>query len=172
MLLKFNNIQDLSDARYAAAALAEWIGFRVGGDSDLSAGAIQEIIGWCAGPRVVLEVLPGTPAERVAGLLDVLPVDGIECSPSGYDSLKAAFGDRIREWIITGEAAQEGVISHVDNLSAADQTICRINPANITAGEIESAMPWAISLDCYPSASTGIKDFSAWNDLMEGLNIL
>lgn len=172
MLLKFNNIQDLSDARYAAAALAEWIGFRVGGDSDLSAGAIQEIIGWCAGPRVVLEVLPGTPAERVAGLLDVLPVDGIECDPSGYDSLKAAFGDRIREWIVAGPGSEADVIGHTDGLTTADRTICRINPATTGAGEVESASPWAISLDCYPSESTGIKDYSAWSDLMEGLNIL
>ena len=51
MLIKFNNIKDLSDARYAAAAMAEWIGFSVG---ELPIQQVQEIIGWCAGPKITL----------------------------------------------------------------------------------------------------------------------
>ena len=62
MKIKFNHIQDLSDARYAAAAMAEWIGFTVG---DLPLSQVQEIIGWCAGPKLTLE-LPNRDLKAMA----------------------------------------------------------------------------------------------------------
>ena len=42
MLLKFNNVRDLADARYAAAMMAEWIGFTVGREDSLNPKEINE----------------------------------------------------------------------------------------------------------------------------------
>ena len=76
MKIKFNHIQDLSDARYAAAAMAEWIGFTVG---DLPLSQVQEIIGWCAGPKLTLELPNRDLKDMAISWCNILPVEAIEC---------------------------------------------------------------------------------------------
>lgn len=172
MLLKFNNIRDLSDARYAAAMMAEWIGFEVGGAQDLSPAEIQEIAAWCAGPKLVLEVQPGTDTALVSSLVDVLKADAIECEAADQPALGDALQGRIQEWIVRGNGGPATCWHHSAELLDGQKTICRIQTGAVTAADIEASGATAISLDCFPAASTGIKDFGDWNDLFEELGLL
>jgi len=172
MLLKFNNIRDLADARYAAAMMAEWIGFQVGGDEDLSATAIQEIIGWCAGPSVILEVLPGTSSERITGLLDVLPIDGLEAGQGDFEKLRAVFSERNLKWILKSDDDAGVGYYHTNSLVSEKNAICHVYPGLTSVQDIKDTEPSAISLDCFPSQSAGIKDFTVWNDFFDELELL
>lgn len=171
MLIKFNNIRDLADARYAASVMAEWIGFRIGGSEELSAAAIQEIIGWCSGPKVILELEPEVNHDKVQVLLDILPVDGLEVSAEHAQSWMNHFSGSDLEWIVRGAATAENCWTHrTDNIHGSRVINC-IKPEDSAFELIQSGHVEAISLDCFPSESTGIKDFSQWNDFFDRLDL-
>lgn len=172
MKIKFNNIRDLADARYAAAMMAEWIGFETGGEKDLSAAEIQEILGWCSGPTVVLEVKPGASHEKIAGLIELLPFAAIEAPASELELLKNRFGQHIKEWIAVGDGLNTKDLLHSNRLQSAERVICRIEPESTQVAEVEANQPFAISLDCFESVSTGIKDFDVWNQFFENLGLI
>ncbi len=52
--VKADNINNLTDARYFAAAGVEWLGFSVSNDSQIE--DIQSIIDWVDGVKIVLEI--------------------------------------------------------------------------------------------------------------------
>lgn len=171
MKLKFNNIRDLADARYASAAMADYIGFRIGGDDELSASAIQEIIGWCAGPAVILEIADDVDVVKINALLNTLPVNGIETSEQRFTELKAAIATPDFIWIVNAENAGNW-FSHSKSLINRTNHFSRVEPSAETAESLAKTEPWGISIDCFESVSTGIKDFSDWNDFFEALEIL
>ncbi|MFN4914211.1 MAG: hypothetical protein ACK5FT_02725 [Sphingomonadales bacterium] len=171
MKLKFNNIRDLADARYAAAAMADFIGFRIGSDDELSASAIQEIIGWCAGPAVILEISDQVDTAKINALLNTLPVNGIETSEHRFTELKEAIATPDLIWIVNTQNAGEW-LSHSEFLINQNNLISKIEPSAEIAESVVKTEPWGISIDCFESVSTGIKDFSDWNDFFEALEIL
>ena len=172
MKIKFNNIRDLSDARYAAAVMAECIGFAVGSDNDLPASTIQEIIGWCAGPDIILEIGPEATVQKIETLLNLIPVSGLEVEETAFSTLKAQFASQQLTWIVKTSNPIADAISHVPALVVAENTYCSVIPTTKTAEILMSNEPWGISIDCFESVSTGIKDFSEWNDFFEALEIL
>lgn len=159
MKIKFNNIRDLADARYAAAVMADYIGFSIGDDNELPTSTIQEIIGWCSGPEIILEVKNAAAIEKVKALLSILPVNGLEVSAHDHPAMKEAFSDQNLLWIV--EAKMHG-----------ENEFVKISPNAEAAEKIKETSPWGISLDCFESISTGVKDFSEWNDFFEALEIL
>ena len=78
--IKFNNITDLADARFAASVMAELMGFSVGKAEDLSIPQIQEIINWCSGPKLTLELESTVTDSQVMTYCNALPVEAIECN--------------------------------------------------------------------------------------------
>ena len=171
MKLKFNNIRDLADARYAAAMMAEWMGFETGGENDLSAAEIQEILGWCSGPTVVLEVKSGANLDKIQSLLELLPFTAIEAAGDNIENLKSRFGTSIQQWIAVDSASPDADFFHTPRLTSDNNSICRVNPGETTPESLISAQPFAISLDCFESVSTGIKDFEVWNHFFEELGL-
>ncbi|MBM3921019.1 MAG: hypothetical protein ACKO6I_00670 [Sphingomonadales bacterium] len=171
MKIKFNNIRDLSDARYAAAVMADYIGFRIGSEDDLPASAIQEIIGWCAGPAVILEIANDTDIDKINALLNTIPINGIELSEVAFSKLQLHLNNEQLIWIVNTEKSGN-YISHSVNLNSKESHICSIEPSLEMAKNLQGKDPWGISINCFHSASTGIKDFSVWNDFFEALEIL
>ncbi len=171
MKLKFNNIRDLADARYAAASMADYIGFRIGGQDELSASAIQEIIGWCAGPSVILEIADHVDIDKINALLNTLPVNGIETSEHRFAELKEAIAAPDLIWILNTDNTGDW-ISHSKSLLNRINHFSQVEPSAEMAESVAKTEPWGISLDCFESVSTGIKDFSDWNDFFEALEIL
>lgn len=165
--IKFNNVQDLSDARFAASAMAEWVGFSISGDKALSAESIQEIISWCSGPKLILET-SNESIEKINSFLDVLPVNGIECSPVRFQELKTAFPD-VQEWIVSGEDSM-GQISHSANWQLHAH-INTITPSSEMAQLILKENPFGFSINCEKETEIGKKDLSIWHDFFEELDL-
>ena len=161
MKLKFNHIQDLSDARYAAAAMAEWIGFRVG---EIPLQQVQEIIGWCAGPKLTLELHNTHIKDMAISWCDILPVDAIECRAADLPFWQAALTNPSNEWITLDETT---ATVH----SQPPTTITLVDPANTAPAHIKSMNLEAISLNCEKEAVVGMKNYDLWNDLLETLEI-
>lgn len=161
MLIKFNNIKDLSDARYAAAAMAEWIGFSVG---ELPIQQVQEIIGWCAGPKITLEVSTPETLETVQSWCTLLPVEAIECAQNEYNFWKQNLSAEY-QFIVQTSANQSIAMGdpHV--------TISKVDPAVQSASNIKALHFEAISLDCEKEMVVGMKNYDLWNDLLETLEI-
>lgn len=161
MKLKFNRIQDLSDARYAAAAMAEWIGFRVG---EISLAQVQEIIGWCAGPKLTLELHQTELLGTVISWCNILPVDAIECNEHDLDFWQSHLQNRDYEWIVNRDTLST-VLDHNNTV------IHCVNPSVTSATDIKNQAFDAISLNCEKETVVGMKNYDLWNDLLETLEI-
>lgn len=161
MLIKFNNIKDLSDARYAAAAMAEWIGFTVG---ELPIQQVQEIIGWCAGPKITLEVSNPETLETVQSWCTLLPVEAIECAQNDYNFWKQNLSAEYQ--FIVQTSANQSIA-----MGDPQVTINKVNPAVQSAYNIKALHLEAISLDCEKEMVVGMKNYDLWNDLLETLEI-
>lgn len=164
--IKFNNITDLADARFAASVMAEWMGFSVGKPTDLSIPQIQEIINWCSGPKLTLELEPNLAASQVFTYCNALPVEAIECNLEQYQALTQLQGI---EFILT----QPG--PHITHLTKEVNSnnitkITELNPDFITDNEVEN-----FSLTCIPAPTglaAGEKDFEDFYVFFEALGIL
>lgn len=183
MKIKFNNIQDLSDARYAAAAMAEWIGFTV---DALPIAKVQEIIGWCAGPKLILEVNSNIDFETIKSWITILPIDGIECPENMIDTIKSAYPESSQwDWIIQcsepTKMAKENpstttYMHHVatPNVSVAsnqDHIIFNISEL-LSNPDIVIENGWEnISINCQKEEVVGMKNFDNLTVLFEKLDI-
>lgn len=161
MKIKFNHIQDLSDARYAAAAMSEWIGFRVG---EIPLANVQEIIGWCAGPKVTLEIYNKDLKETAISWCDILPVEAIECKAEDLAFWQEALPNPSYEWIAV-DTQYATVHSH------PPITITLVDPKITSPQAIKELQPEAISLNCEKETVVGMKNYDLWNDLLETLDI-
>lgn len=166
--IKFNHVQDLSDARFAASAMAEWIGFAIVGPHAMNADAIQEIISWCSGPKLILEVGDAS-IDKINSFLDVLPVNGIECDADRIAELNKALPD-VSEWIVLGDAPSGSHPSHSTqwqpNKHITEITLSAANVARILGNK-----PYGFSLNCEKETEIGKKDLSQWYDFFEALDL-
>jgi len=163
MIIKFNKIQDLGDARYAASCMAEYIGFSMLGEEALPVGSIQEIIGWCAGPKVILEV-SDSEIYTIDSWVNTLPIDGIECSIERLEELRNQFPD-IQLWIIKENDDSRTLLNNNST------KLVTIRPSIESARNMNISAIQGISIDCVREVETGRKDYSDWNDFFEELEI-
>lgn len=163
MIIKFNKIQDLGDARYAASCMAEFIGFSMQGKEALSVGSIQEIIGWCAGPKVILEV-SDSEITTIESWINTLPIDGIECSIERIDELRTHFAD-IQHWFIIENNQYRKI------LNEESTTLIPVMPSLESAQNMDISNVKGINIDCVREVETGKKDYSDWNDFFEEIEI-
>jgi hypothetical protein len=165
--IKFNHVQDLSDARFAASAMAEWIGFSIVGPHAMNADAIQEIISWCSGPKLILEVGDAS-IDKINSFLDVLPVNGIECNADRITELNNALPD-VAEWIVLGD----GPSSHPTHSAQwhPQNHITEINLSAANVARILGNKPYGFSLNCEKETEIGKKDLSLWHDFFEALDL-
>jgi len=169
--IKFNNIRNLADARYAAATMAEWIGFTVGLPDSLPIGKIQEIIGWCAGPKMVLEAAEGIGSDILFSFLQVLPVDGIEVEKSDFKRLHSELIDAPVFWIVKSEDTIENTFSHTLHLVSQSNSICRILPKTSFPHAILDCNPFGISVNCEDADLEDSEKLEVWNKFFEDLEI-
>lgn len=163
MKIKFNNIQDLADARYASAAMAEWIGFRL---DQLPIAQVQEIVGWCAGPKITLELYNKDLAQTAISWCTLLEVETIECPESDLKFWQTTLSNPKLEWLT---ADSNGILS-----SNIDQhiKIYPVNPLFQSPTEIVSLNLNGLSLNCEKATPVGPKkNYDTWNELLETLDI-
>ncbi len=84
--LKFSNISNLTAARFAAAAMADWIGFCFDAKSPdyINVLKAKEIAGWLTGPKYIGEFNNGD-FETIQGICGILPIDGIQIPLNTFD---------------------------------------------------------------------------------------
>jgi len=173
MKIKFNHIQDLSDARYAAAVMAEWIGFAIDGSFAIAPEKIQQIIGWCSGPKIIIEIYGEPNPLKIKSWFDVLPIDGIECEPQHFDILREIFHQPELEWIVRNSQTASNAFTHSQICEINEHHIINIlEPTNAIAEWILNNQPTAISINCNPELELGKKDFDEMNEFFETLEIL
>ena len=195
MQIKFNNIQDLNDARYASAALSEWVGF---GLNELPIGKVQEIIGWCAGPKLTLELNRVHSIETAQSWCNLLPVNALECPSSDFEYWFNHMVDAGKyEWIIASDTVEDfqtlsnkhslTAVFHLktQSLSETSKEIAKWNSMPVTnnnllvnvsewlnqPSEITQLNAPGLSIDCYPETTLGLKNYDYTNQLFELLDI-
>jgi hypothetical protein len=167
--IKFNHVQDLNDARFAASALAEWVGFAIDGPNAIAIEQIQEIIGWCSGPKLILEVHEAS-IEQIETYINILPVNGIECSNQRLNELKTAFSD-LTDWIVMGESEEnDSIITHGSDWGHSNHLTC-IDLTKRSSKDLLEHRPEGFSLNCEKEVELGKKDLTHWHDLFEDLEI-
>ncbi|MDZ4757518.1 MAG: hypothetical protein SGJ10_05190 [Bacteroidota bacterium] len=84
--LKFSNISNLTAARFAAAAMADWVGFCFDAESPnyINVLKAKEIAGWLTGPKYIGE-FNDADFETIQGVCGILPLDAIQIPLSAFD---------------------------------------------------------------------------------------
>ncbi|MFM1899086.1 MAG: hypothetical protein RL577_1326 [Bacteroidota bacterium] len=162
MKIKFNHIQDLSDARYAASTMAEFMGFAIDGPHSIELGKIQEIIGWCSGPKLCMEASAETSLTKAKALCDVLPVEAFECSYDQAQEWQSQFPSDL-EWIV-----RDLPPTYTGTWMSAPKKIETFD--SLTAQNL--AADSFISLDCQAETQVGLKNYDPWNDFFDALENL
>jgi len=171
--IKFNHIRDLSDARYASALMAEWIGFSVGAEDSLSISKIQEILNWCSGPKIILELNPGSDPFVLQSYADVLPIDGFELDKEDFNKWKELPFLQNREIIVSGDyfdSVDSRIFTHNENQIPSPAHIQKLKQP--IASQIWDAELACISLDCESAADPTMKNYDEWNSFFEELELL
>ncbi|MDX5321816.1 MAG: hypothetical protein LPK45_11795, partial [Bacteroidota bacterium] len=90
--IKFGSVTNLTDARYAAAVYADWVGFCFipGHVRYIEPLKAKEIIDWLSGPSMVAEIGEMMP-ESMQSALEVLMIDTVQVtSMEALNAWKAA----------------------------------------------------------------------------------
>ncbi len=197
--IKFGNITNLSDARFAAAAGIEYMGFCF---DPLNANYIppikaKEIIDWTTGSNIVAEFGNQT-LDEIKDISELLNVDVIEISNSILpDELKQLNKAIIKKMDIgiqsTFEIKKEldayknevdvfQFYTSVDAKNIDTENIiqlCKeykiiwglpVQPSNIIQ-TINTFKPYAINISGGMEEKAGIKDFDELNDLLELIRV-
>lgn len=197
--IKLGNITNLSDARYAAAADATYIGFCFDPENEnyITPLKAKDIIDWVTGSSVVAEFGNQT-LEEIRDISELLDIDVIEVNnqllPDDLLGLGKAIIKKIdvnrfnAEQLQTEIAAYQKVADafhlYASGVTASfdtDQliTLCsnekiiwglEINLENIL-DIINTYKPFAISVSGGQEERVGIKDFDELNDLLEKITI-
>ena len=191
MKIKFNQIQDLNDARYASAALSEWVGFTL---NQLPIGKVQEIIGWCAGPKLTVELTQANNLETAISWCTILPVNTLECAAEEFDFWHTHIPNPQQyEWIVSSTRTQAfisfanhtntNVHLHLNALNIGDvysfleivpkQENAIVNVSNLLSEpqKIVELSLSGISINCEPEIILGEKNFEKITELFELLDI-
>jgi|GEM_PF-246836 len=195
MRIKFNRIQDLNDARYASAALSEWVGFAI---NELPIGKVQDIIGWCAGPKLTLELNHTELLETAISWCTVLPANALECPISQFDFWYGNIPNSDKyEWILSDNnadsflnfstTAELSFVFHLitNSLTKAEQELNTWNSQQSTTEnllinasewlnqprEIKNLNASGLSIDCTPEIILGEKNYDTITELFEQIDI-
>ncbi|MFN5888934.1 MAG: hypothetical protein ACK448_00915 [Bacteroidota bacterium] len=191
MKIKFNHIKDLNDARYASSALSEWVGFSL---NELPLSKVQEIIGWCAGPKLALELTEEPMLETAISWCTILPVNTLECTADSFDFWQQKIPNANQyEWIIASKNLTDlrslqsqnhpsacyhylpdslnQITEECKEQSLFPNLIVNISKFQSNPAAIANLSLQAISIDCLPETTLGEKNFENTTELFEILDI-
>ncbi|HCS19502.1 MAG TPA: hypothetical protein DIW47_02880 [Bacteroidetes bacterium] len=168
--IKFGSITNLTDARYAAAVYADWLGFCFipGHSRYIEPIKAKEIIDWLSGPKMVAELGSLMP-ETMMSALEILMIDTVQVND--LDAAKA--------WKEAGfEVIYEGPESaDIDGLrvclpaESTDPAHEIIDLSSLSMEEIEKnwldPAPYGIQLIGGDESIPGICDFARIDEVLE-----
>ncbi len=168
--IKFGSITHLTDARYAAAAYADWVGFCFipGHPRYIEPVKAKEIIEWLSGPVMVAEVGNMLP-EEFREALEVLLVDTVQVND---ESVALAWKEAGFQVIWEGNTPPD------ENM----QCLCRageslhpereiVDLSGLSLDEVRknwlNPPPFAIQVSGDDESAPGMRDFSSVDELLE-----
>ncbi|MHB1277389.1 MAG: hypothetical protein ACYC1Q_03255 [Bacteroidia bacterium] len=168
--IKFGSITNLTDARYAAAVYADWLGFCFipGHSRYIEPIKAKEIIDWLSGPKMVAELGSLMP-ESMMSALEILMIDTVQVK----DKVAAkAWKEAGYEVIFEGPATAE-----IDGLrvclpsESSDPEHEIIDLSSLSIDEIQKhwldPAPFAIQVIGGDESIPGIRDFAQIDELLE-----
>ncbi len=163
--IKFGGITNLTDARYAAAIYARWIGFCLvpGHPRYIEPSKAKEIIDWLSGPEMVAEIGDMSPEDGHEGL-QVLGIPTVQLSGIRYLSDWKNLGYKV---ILE---AEEG---DADFLLSTEANTLKPHIIDITAYSLEDIKklaaeePFAINITGGDETVPGMRDFAEIDEILE-----
>ncbi|TNE80717.1 MAG: hypothetical protein EP332_06785 [Bacteroidetes bacterium] len=160
--LKFGAVTNLTDARYAAAVYADWIGFRLDPSHPryIDPAKAKEIIDWISGSSLVAELGTLMP-DDILSALEVLQIDTVQVSSqaaadawklAGYEVILEGVGQA--DYTLSPESA-EG--QHL--LDITDYSMEQLK-------DLQAKPPFAIQINGGDETGPGLRDFADIDDML------
>lgn len=168
--IKFGSITNLTDARYAAAAYADWVGFCfiLEHPRYIDPMKAKEIIDWLSGPTMVAELGERMP-EEMTSALEVLMIDTVQVTSEEAATAWENAGFQVIREGISVDKAEHLRLCLPDYSVFPDQEI--IDLSNLTLEEIKTKWaknpPHAIQLIGGDESAPGIRDFAQIDEILE-----
>lgn len=160
--LKFGSITNLTDARYAAAVYADWIGFRLDPSHPryIDPAKAKEIIDWISGSSLVAELGTLMP-DDIQSALEILQIDTVQVgSQLAADAWKAAGYEVILEG--TGQADYTLSPDLTDGQHLLDITGYSMDQLK----ELQNNPPFAIQIIGGDETGPGLRDFADVDEML------
>jgi phosphoribosylanthranilate isomerase len=192
--VKLGNITNLADARYAAAAGVDYMGFCFDPSNENYIAPIKakEIIDWTSGSLIVAE-FGDQPLEEIRDISELLNVDVIEVNNRllpdellglgkavikkinllGLDAQQlnieiATYKEVADAFHLYGDAASTTDKEQLIEICSSNQVIWGLElTADNVLTVVETFRPYAINLSGGTEERAGVKDFDEMNDLFE-----
>lgn len=168
--IKFGSVTNLTDARYAAAVYADWLGFCFipGHSRYIEPIKAKEIIDWLSGPKMVAE-LGSLKPETMMSALEILMIDTVQVNdPNTAKAWKEAGFDVILEGPVSLEFEGLRVCLPSDSSDPEHEII---DLSSLSMEEIQkhwlNPAPFAIQVIGGDESTPGIRDFAQIDELLE-----
>jgi phosphoribosylanthranilate isomerase len=194
--IKFSCITNLSDARFAAAAGADYLGFCFDAKSEAYIPTVKakEIIGWVTGSRIVA-TFGEQPLDEIAMISDLLEVEVVEVHNNIRPGELVTIGKPLIKKIDLGGMEPEAVTKEIDAYKACADAfhffssgpckvpdaqlldLCsqhkviwglRLDPSTVR-DTVMRFKPYAIDIQGGQEEHAGIRDFDELHALLEAL---
>lgn len=168
--IKFGSVTNLTDARYAAAVYADWVGFCFipGHSRYIEPIKAKEIIDWLSGPKMVAELGALMP-ETMMSALEILLIDTVQVNnpiaakawkDAGfqvlYEGSDPPYPDLLRICAPDSATHSDKEIIDMSRLSLEEIKNNWLNPA-----------PFGIQVIGGDESIPGIRDFAQIDELLE-----
>lgn len=168
--IKFGSVTNLTDARYAAAAYADWVGFCfiLEHPRYIDPLKAKEIIDWLSGPIMVAELGERMPDEMMSAL-EVLMIDTVQVTSEVAATAWESAGFQVIREGISVDNAEHLRLCLPDYSVFPSQEI--IDVSNLTLEEVKNKWvknpPHAIQLIGGDESVPGIRDFAQIDEILE-----
>lgn len=168
--IKFGSITNLTDARYAAAVYADWLGFCFipGHSRYIEPIKAKEIIDWLSGPKMVAELGSLMP-ESMMSALEILMIDTVQVNDrTAANAWKDAGFEVIYEGPAMGEEKGLRVCLPAESSDPEHEIV---DLSSLSIEEIQNnwldPAPFAIQVIGGDESIPGIRDFAQIDELLE-----
>ena len=171
--IKFGAISNLSDARYAAAAGCEWIGFCLDDTNQnyINPISIKEILGWVSGIKSVAEIGSLTP-DDIFDTLNILKINTVQCNAEVNNSWKEA-GFQTIAIGLSSLSSDWHMISLSDTAKELNMDSCIVDISTLEIDTVKHLLDLGFTnfnINGQHEAIVGMRDFSDIEAIMELLN--
>jgi len=163
--IKFGGITNLTDARYAAAIYARWIGFCLvpGHPRYIEPAKAKEIIDWLSGPEMVAEIGTASPDDAHEGL-QVLGISSVQVSEETHVEAWKNLGYTV---IVEGKSNSGDFSLSAENSARSEHILDITAYSEDEIKSLAEQKPFAINITGGDETIPGMRDFAEIDDILE-----